>query len=234
MQDIHQLRETLKAILDSQSQAVLATQGDNGPYGSLVAFAATADLKGLVFATTRASRKYANLVKNRGAEAIVEHMRLVRASLWSDAALLYRRELGLDVDSSSMAVIVQELVRGERSGVAFSRDPNNENRAVVEAVHGLNQGLVDGTVEPDRWLLERASGRIISHTPVVRENRVFAEERGVATGPLPPALRRQPPLDGREVLAVYGLLRNAEQFMASGSSALPITTPSGRTTLMSS
>lgn len=154
-------------------------------------------------------------VNIRGAEAIVEHMRLVWASLWSDAALLYRRELGLDVTRSSMAVIVQELVQGERSGVAFSRDPNNENRAVIEAVHGLNQGLVDGTVEPDRWLLERASGRIVSHAPVVRENRVFAEERGVAAGPLPPALRQQAPLDGQEVLAVYGLLRKAEEFFGS-------------------
>lgn len=154
-------------------------------------------------------------VNIRGAESIVEHMRLVWASLWSDAALLYRRELGLDVSRSSMAVIVQELVQGERSGVAFSRDPNNENRAVIEAVHGLNQGLVDGTVEPDRWLLDRASGRIISHAAVARENRVFAQERGVATGPLPPALRQQPPLDGQEVLAVYGLLCKAEEFFGS-------------------
>ena len=142
-------------------------------------------------------------------------MRLVWASLWSDAALLYRRELGLDVNRSSMAVIVQELVQGERSGVAFSRDPNNESRAIIEAVHGRNQGLVDGTVEPDRWLLERASGRIVSHAPVARENRVFAEERGVAAGPLPPALRQQPPLDGQEVLAVYGLLCKAEEFFGS-------------------
>ena len=120
-------------------------------------------------------------VNIRGNEAIVEHVRLVWASLWSDAALLYRRELGLDVSKSSMAVVVQEILAGERSGVAFSRDPNNETRAVIEAVHGLNQGLVDGTVEPDRWLLDRKSGRIISHIPAVRENRVIANQRGVAT-----------------------------------------------------
>jgi pyruvate,water dikinase len=150
-----------------------------------------------------------------GTEAILEHMRLVWASLWSDAALLYRRELGLDVSRSSMAVVVQELVRGERSGVAFGRDPNDETRAVIEAVHGLNQGLVDGSVEPDRWLLERKSGRIISHVPAVRENRVVAHEGGVGAGPLPDELRNRPPLDETDILRVYSLLLNAEEFFGS-------------------
>jgi len=66
MKDIHQLRVTIKQILDSQRLAVLATQGDGSPYGSLVAFAATENMKNLLFATTRTTRKYANLLKNRG------------------------------------------------------------------------------------------------------------------------------------------------------------------------
>jgi phosphoenolpyruvate synthase/pyruvate phosphate dikinase len=82
-------------------------------------------------------------------------VRLVWASLWSDAALLYRRELGTRPPRrSTMAVVVQEIVAGERSGVAFSRHPEREDQALIEAVHGLNQGLVDGTVEPDRWVLD--------------------------------------------------------------------------------
>jgi pyruvate,water dikinase len=40
-----------------------------------------------------------------GVEAILDNIRLVWASLWSDRALLYRQELGLDVEKSAMAVI---------------------------------------------------------------------------------------------------------------------------------
>lgn len=72
MQDIHQLRMTIKQMLDSQKLAVLATQGDGRPYGSLVAFAATEDMKNLLFATTRATRKYANLLKNRGVAMVID------------------------------------------------------------------------------------------------------------------------------------------------------------------
>lgn len=66
---------------------------------------------------------------------------------------MYRQELGLDIEKSAMPVVVQVLIQGERSGVVFSQSPNNPAEAIIEAVYGLNQGLVDGTVEPDRWIL---------------------------------------------------------------------------------
>jgi len=51
-----------------------------------------------------------------GLDAILAHIRLVWASLWSDGALLYRKELGMDMQKSAMAVIVQELVAGDEEG----------------------------------------------------------------------------------------------------------------------
>ena len=51
-----------------------------------------------------------SFVNVRGSDDILKHIRLVWASLWSDGALLYRRELGLAVGESSMAVRVQRLV----------------------------------------------------------------------------------------------------------------------------
>ncbi len=61
MESASQLRKTLKDLFASQRLGVLATYGEGQPYSSLVAFAATNNLKYLVFATTRATRKYANL-----------------------------------------------------------------------------------------------------------------------------------------------------------------------------
>ena len=61
MESTSQIRKTLKDLFASQRLGVLATYGEGQPYSSLVAFAATNDLKYLVFATTRATRKYANL-----------------------------------------------------------------------------------------------------------------------------------------------------------------------------
>jgi len=64
MEKTAQLKEFLKDLFSSQRLAVLATQSKKQPYGNLVAFMATNDLKHLLFATTRATRKYANISKN--------------------------------------------------------------------------------------------------------------------------------------------------------------------------
>jgi pyruvate,water dikinase len=148
----------------------------------------------------------------QGTDAILEHVRKVWASLWSDAALLYRQELGLDVEKSSMAVVIQEIVVGDRSGVAFSENPNDRSQGVIESVHGLNQGLVDGAVEPDRWILDRTAQKIISHTPAKREYWMIPFENGVRLSELPENKANQPPLSFEEARRVFELALKAEDY----------------------
>jgi pyruvate,water dikinase len=124
-----------------------------------------------------AARSYAGLHESvvgvMGEKALLDAVRVVWASLWSDAALLYRKELGLNVTRSAMAVVVQRLVAMDRSGVGFGRDPRDltEDRQLIEAVPGLCRDLVDGAVDPDRWLIRRSSGEIIEWHPGIRTGR---------------------------------------------------------------
>jgi pyruvate,water dikinase len=123
-------------------------------------------------ASTSFAGLHESYVDVRGVAALVDAVRRVWASLWTDRALLYRQELGLDVMESSMAVVVQELVSGQVSGVAFSRNPLEESQAVVESVWGLNEGLVDGTIEPDRWIIDRATGDVVESFHPLRRQKV--------------------------------------------------------------
>jgi nitroimidazol reductase NimA-like FMN-containing flavoprotein (pyridoxamine 5'-phosphate oxidase superfamily) len=52
----------VKDLCGTQRSAVLATQEGGQPYLSLMAFAATPDLKTIIVATDRRTRKYANLM----------------------------------------------------------------------------------------------------------------------------------------------------------------------------
>ncbi|UCF83099.1 MAG: hypothetical protein JSV50_18250 [Desulfobacteraceae bacterium] len=156
-----------------------------------------------------------SFVNISGEVPILDNIRLVWASLWSDRALLYRKELGLDVKKSAMAVIIQEMVLGERSGVAFGKNPIDESQAVVEAVYGLNQGLVDGRVEPDRWILNRKTGVIISHSPSRREKALKPAPEGVRLVSLSAGLKSKPPLEEGEIKEVYGLAVKAESLFGA-------------------
>ena len=170
-------------------------------------------------------------VNVRGVDAVLEHVKLVWASLWSDGALLYRRELGLDPTRSAMAVVVQEIVAGETSGVAFSRHPEHDDRALVEAVHGLNQGLVDGTVEPDRWTLDRRDGRVVEHRAAERRDMMAPAADGVRLVPLSADTAPQAAARGRRAAAGVragaarrGALRRARR-TSSGRSAATTCSP---------
>ena len=123
-----------------------------------------------------AGRSFAGLHESiigvRGKRAVEDAVRLVWASLWSDAALLYRKELGLDPAHSRMAVLVQEMVDADRSGVAFARDPRDTSRdhAIIESVPGPCSLLVDGVVDPDRWEVDRQTRSVIVWLPGQRED----------------------------------------------------------------
>jgi len=67
------LKEFLRDLFSSQRFAVLATQSRGQPYGSLVAFMATDDLRSLLFATTRSTRKYANIISNPKVAMVIDN-----------------------------------------------------------------------------------------------------------------------------------------------------------------
>jgi nitroimidazol reductase NimA-like FMN-containing flavoprotein (pyridoxamine 5'-phosphate oxidase superfamily) len=52
------LPERIRDLVEHESYAVLATQGDTQPYGSVIALVVSADLTQAAFCTSRATRKY--------------------------------------------------------------------------------------------------------------------------------------------------------------------------------
>lgn len=91
--------DILRDLLESQLLGVLGTQHDGEPYTSLVGFVATPDLKQLLFATGRSTRKLANLVTDSRASMLVDN-RTNRSSDFTEA-------------SAATAVGVVEQVGGE-------------------------------------------------------------------------------------------------------------------------
>jgi phosphoenolpyruvate synthase/pyruvate phosphate dikinase len=158
---------------------------------------------------------HSSFVNVVGLAAVLDHIKLVWASLWSDAALLYRRELGLDIRKSAMAVVIQEMVAGEKSGVVFGQNPQDSSQAVIEAVYGLNQGLVDGTVEPDRWLLDRETGKILEYRAAPKGEVMLPGAAGVRLASLSVEQLQSPPLTEAEVTRVFHLVRQGEELFGA-------------------
>jgi heme iron utilization protein len=63
----------VRTLLASQRFAVLSTQEKDHPYMNLVAFTETGDLRTILFATTRATRKYGNIAAKSGVALLVDN-----------------------------------------------------------------------------------------------------------------------------------------------------------------
>jgi nitroimidazol reductase NimA-like FMN-containing flavoprotein (pyridoxamine 5'-phosphate oxidase superfamily) len=68
-----QLAAALSDLFAGQRYAVLATQREGEPYGNLVAFGVSPDLKTLLFATKRATRKYENMIADSRIAILIDN-----------------------------------------------------------------------------------------------------------------------------------------------------------------
>ncbi|MDJ0783514.1 MAG: PEP/pyruvate-binding domain-containing protein [Desulfosarcinaceae bacterium] len=194
------LRSPMPPALERELAAAVAVTFGDAPV-AVRSSAPEEDRSGHSFAGLHSS--YTHL---RGVAPVIQHLRMVWASLWSDAALLYRQELGLDTATSAMAVLVQSLVAGEASGILFTQDPTRPQQGIVEAVHGLNPPLVDGKISPDRWIIDARSGTPIDHTaPETRDRWQSPRDLTAADAltPLPPKLQKQPPLNESQLATLW-------------------------------
>lgn len=86
------------------------------------------------------------------------------ASLFTGRSIFYRVENKIKHESVKIAVIVMKMVQSEVSGVMFSIDPvkNDKDRIVIESVWGLGEMIVQGSVVPDKYVVQKGTFDILS------------------------------------------------------------------------
>lgn len=102
-----------------------------------------------------------------GPDDVDASVRRCWASLWSPAALAYRRFRGFSMHGEAMAVVVQSLVPADAAAVAFTRHPvtGREDQMIITAAHGLGEAMVSGTVTPDTYTLDKSTLEVVDFEP---------------------------------------------------------------------
>ncbi|MFA7563549.1 MAG: phosphoenolpyruvate synthase, partial [Methanoculleus sp.] len=107
-----------------------------------------------------------------------------------------------------IAVVVQELIRSEKSGVMFTSHPvTGEPLTIVEGSWGLGEAVVSGSVSPDNYVFDLRSGRVVDRLIAEKEIMIVPEgEHGTKTVDLTAEQRIAPVLSDTEVgrLATLG------------------------------
>ncbi|MEF8771306.1 phosphoenolpyruvate synthase [Halodesulfurarchaeum sp.] len=92
---------------------------------------------------------------------LLDRVRRAWASLFTQRAIYYREEQGFAHDAVNIAIVVQQMVDAEKSGVLFTSHPSTgAAMTIIEAAWGLGEAVVSGSVSPDNYHIDRATGEL--------------------------------------------------------------------------
>lgn len=134
-------------------------------------------------------------------------------SLWSARAVAYRRQVGVGVLDTAMAVVIQRMVQADVAGVAFSVDPiaGDLNTIVVDANYGLGESVVGGEFEVDHYKLDKRTGQLkAGHIAQKRTKIISLVQGGTEETMLGAQDIEMPCLSESQLTDLAALTRNVE------------------------
>ncbi|OGM56349.1 phosphoenolpyruvate synthase [Candidatus Woesebacteria bacterium RIFCSPHIGHO2_12_FULL_42_9] len=99
-----------------------------------------------------------------GEANLINYTRECWASLYTPRAIFYREQNKISHDKVKISVIVQKMIQSEVSGVMFTQDPvtNEKDKIIIEAIWGLGEMIVQGTVVPDHYVVQKETFDVLS------------------------------------------------------------------------
>ncbi|MFM1886785.1 MAG: phosphoenolpyruvate synthase [Pseudomonadota bacterium] len=156
----------------------------------------------------------------RGIDGVLEHLRRVFASLYTDRAIAYRVHQGFRHEVVALSAAVQRMVRSDlgASGVMFTLDTESGFRDVVlvTSTWGLGEPLVQGAVNPDEFhvhkpTLARGKTAVIRRQLGSKRIRMVFDAAHVRTEETPEALQQRFSLADAQVQDLARMAVSIEQ-----------------------
>ncbi|MFN2452905.1 MAG: PEP/pyruvate-binding domain-containing protein [Pyrinomonadaceae bacterium] len=152
---------------------------------------------------------YSSMPNLRGDEQLIEGIKSVWASVWNFEAYEARERSNIDHAKIFMAVLIQQGINSESSGVMITTDPYdraNKGAVYISAKRGLGMKVVEGKKIAEQIIFRPESNAVRVLTRSAEDSLLtFDEKGGIKEVPIP---------EGRAVLTdevIRGLVRAATQ-----------------------
>lgn len=114
------------------------------------------------------------LLNIAGDASLLEAVRECWSSLFEERAIYYRQTKKFDHFKVGIAVPVQKMIESEKSGIMFTIDPttNNKKIVIIEGIYGLGELIVQGSVTPDHYEVDKAALRITKKDISIQDKKL--------------------------------------------------------------
>jgi len=151
----------------------------------------------------------------RGAEEVLEKIKLCMSSLFTPRAISYRIKMGFPHEKVFISVGVQKIVDARAAGVMFTLNPLNgdPSKVVIEGNWGLGETVVSGLCNPDKFVVDKVTKEIERKISLKECECIYDPLRGrVAHVDTPPERREIPCVEDQEVLELLRYARRVEEY----------------------
>lgn len=178
------------------------------PYVAVRSSATAEDLPEASFAGQQET--YLNIT---GDASLLTHVRMAWASLFEPRAIYYRQNNGFDHLKVSLAVPVQRMVQSDVSGIMFTINPvtNDKSMIVLEAIWGLGEKIVQGSITPEHHEVDRHSFKIISTETVEQKIEMVKKKGKTYDAKVPKSRIKKRKLTDKQVVEVAKLGKKLHQ-----------------------
>ncbi len=144
---------------------------------------------------------------------LIQSVRKCWSSLFTPRAIFYRFEKKLHKKPVSVAVVVQEMVQSEISGIAFTVHPVTKDRdqMIVEAGFGLGEAIVGGLVTPDSYIVHKTDLAIIDIAVSEQKMMIIRTPKGNVQKNLKAKNGGKQKLTGKQITEIAKICRQIEK-----------------------
>lgn len=187
-----EVRSAYKKLSGTQKSLLVAVRSS----------ATAEDLPGASFAGQQAT--FLNI---SGDTNLLVAIRECWASLFTARAIFYRVQNKIKHEQVKISVIVQKMVQSEVSGVMFSIDPvsNEKENIIIEAVWGLGEMIVQGSVLPDHYVVQKETFDILSKEVSDQDIRMIKKGDKTIEEKVPEKLKDKQKITDEEVVKLAKL-----------------------------
>ncbi len=140
-------------------------------------------------------------------DQLAEKIKAVWKSAFAERVMEYRRHLHLSAQSG-IAVVIQEMIDADTSGVGYGIHPTDGNRDVqmISAVYGLGEGIVSGDLNADNYIVK--DGNIVKEIIEKDFKIVFNKKNNSGTETIAVAVndKQKAVLTDEQVLEIVNIL----------------------------
>jgi pyruvate,water dikinase len=180
---------------------------------SLRSSAVGEDVKGASFAG-----QYHSILNVSGEFLIISYKEVV-AGKYSVPAILYRLNMGFLDEDIPMCVGCVPMVPAVAAGVMYSADPGAgfHDAIVINAVFGLGKAVVEGSIAPDLYVLDRKDPRILIRKEIKRkEHKIVSHaQEGVLIEEVDEEKKEAPTLTDQQARELAGIAMQLEEHFAT-------------------